>query len=31
LPLDHPHLRGEHHHAHTFAVDDQHLRWGSQL
>jgi H+ antiporter protein len=31
LPLDHPHLNGERHHAHPFIVDDQHPRWSSQL
>jgi H+ antiporter protein len=31
LPLDHPHLKGERHHAHPFIVDEQHPRWSSQL
>ncbi|SEB03566.1 Predicted arabinose efflux permease, MFS family [Rubrimonas cliftonensis] len=31
LPLDHPHLKGERRHAHSFVVDDQHPRWASQL
>ncbi|MBS4009337.1 MAG: MFS transporter [Roseovarius sp.] len=31
LPLDHPHLKGERRHSHTFVVDDQHPRWASQL
>ncbi|WP_299653726.1 MFS transporter [uncultured Jannaschia sp.] len=31
LPLDHPHLNGERHHAHPFVVDDHHPRWASQL
>lgn len=31
LPLDHPHLKGERHHAHAFVVDDEHPRWASQL
>jgi predicted MFS family arabinose efflux permease len=31
LPLDHPHLKGERHHTHTFVVDDEHPRWASQL
>ena len=31
LPLDHPHLKGERHHTHTFVVDDEHPRWASQF
>jgi MFS family permease len=31
LPLDHPHLRGERHHTHTFILDSEHPRWSSQL
>jgi MFS family permease len=31
LPLDHPHLMGERHHAHRFVVDNEHPRWASQL
>lgn len=27
LPLDHPHLRGERAHAHTYVIDDYHRRW----
>ena len=30
LPLDHPHLRGERHHTHTFILDSEHPRWSSQ-
>ncbi len=31
LPLDHPHLNGERHHAHPFVVDDHHPRRASLL